>query len=312
MASNQILTEAGTNELEVMELTVANQNFGINVLKIRQILQYDPSQVTPIPGMYHSVLGNFLFHGRSTPLIDLKRHLGMDGELSAETGHPLIVLVCEFNNTIIGFLITGISSIHRMSWEAIQSPSELILSSQPKITGTTIIDNHEIQMLDFEAVLNDILDNPKNPRSQRPRTAREQQKVHSRESIKLLVVDDSRTIRMQIEHLLKQSGYAEIQKFENGLSAYMSIKAMNAKAKRKGHGIDEFLIIVITDIEMPGMDGLTLCKKIKEEVPEVKVLVLSSLITDQIALKCEEVSADGYLSKHDVEQLIDHIDHLCL
>ncbi len=306
-----ILLEAGTNEIEVLELFLGNQSFGVNVLKVRQILKYEPNLITFLPDSHPSLKGNFLFQGVSIPLIDLNAHLQVPPKEPA--GVRQIILVCEFNNAITGFLVDGVDKIHRISWDDIQPPSSATNRNGNNFTGIAIMDTRQVLMVDFESILERITGElSSDRRAERPDTPEEARKGVQRRDIKLMVVDDSRLIREQIERRLLKANYSSITQFDNGAAVYQAIVDLQKKAATEGKAITNYLIIVITDIEMPGMDGLTLCKRIKSEVPDVKVIVLSSLITTQMALKCEQVRADAYLSKNDINDLIDLVDRFCL
>jgi two-component system chemotaxis response regulator CheV len=223
-----------------------------------------------------------------------------------------VITVCEFNNAIHGFLVDGFDKIHRISWEAIQVPSigKNVASS---ITGVFSTKKWEILLLDFEGIITDIM-GPLHPggRTEGGELTQKADKAHLRGDIRVLIVDDSRTMRIQLEDLLKEAGYRDLTVCSNGVEAYETIQSLKERASASGGTIGEFLDVVVSDIEMPRMDGLTLCKKLKGEIPDLSVLILSSMISEQMALKCKSVSADGYLSKMESEKLIALLDDLCL
>ncbi len=309
MSDGEILLEAGTNEIEVLELILGDQSYGINVLKSRFIMEYDPSAVTEVPDSFHSVLGTIWFQNESIPVVDLKVHLGKSGEVAANR----IIIVCEFNKLVTGFLVDNVKEIHRISWEHIKPPSPIVTGHETKVTGMAVIDNKEMVMLDFEGIIGDIIGDLTLLMGSGTRQDHDKPELAAhRGDIKMMIADDSRVIRQEIQHKLAEANYTNIIEFDNGKALYDSILQLSEQAFNEGKDITEYLIIIITDIEMPGMDGLTLCKKVKERFPQIKVLVLSSLISKEMSFKCEAVHADGYLSKKDLAQLITRLDEMCL
>ncbi len=308
MSDDEILLEAGTNEIEVLELILGSQSYGINVLKTRFIMEYDPSAITEVPDSFHSVLGTIWFQNESIPVVDLKIHLGKTGEAASA---DRIIIVCEFNKLVTGFLVDNVKEIHRISWENIKPPSPIVTSHETKVTGMAVIENKEMVMLDFEGIIGDIIGDLTLLMSGKKEVDEKPELAPSRGEIKMMIADDSRVIRQQIEHKLNEANYTTITQFDNGKALFDAILNTHERAFNEGKDITDYLIIVITDIEMPGMDGLTLCKKVKERFPRIKVMILSSLISKEMSYKCQAVNADGYLSKKDLNQLVSRIDELC-
>ena len=122
--SNQgILLETGTNEVEIIEFYLGGQSFGINVAKVKQIVQFEAKLLTEIPETHPAVLGTFLYRGSTSPLIDLNKALHR--EKVTQDDERTLVLVSEFNNTVNSFQIDGINRIHRISWDQLQPLSQL-------------------------------------------------------------------------------------------------------------------------------------------------------------------------------------------
>ncbi len=308
MDNQEILLEAGTNEIEILEFFLGTQSFGINVLKIKQILKYEESAVVPLPNSYHSVKGSFLFQGISTPLVDLNAHMNLPS--LEDSAHRRIILICEFNHATIAFLTDGVDKIHRLSWEAIQPSPALSNRPQDNVTGILILAGAQILMLDFEQIVQTI-GGDTDTFMILPESLEADKRV-KRENTKLIIADDSKLIRTHLEERLTQANYTGLTIFNNGSDAYDKVIQLKEQAMHEKKSITDYLIIVITDIEMPGMDGLTLCKKLKEEAPEIYVLILSSLINQQLAIRCKQVGADAYLSKKEINRLVKAVDKLCL
>lgn len=311
MGKQGILLDSGTNEVEILELVIGGQYFGINVLKIRQLVQYDPGATTPVrlPGIHPAIMGTFIFQGSPIPVIDLPLYLGMQEHDTGDT--PQVVAVCEFNNAVHGFRIDGFDKIHRISWNDIQVPS-FGEDTTLAITGVVSTSDREIMLLDFEGIISDIIGPLHSGKGENGEPIQDTEKAQRRENIKVLLVDDSSTMRLQIEQLLADAHYRDVTVCNDGQEAYETVRSLVEKASVNGGELGQYLDVVVTDIEMPKMDGLTLCKKIKQEIPDLSVLILSSMISEQMAMKCKQVSADGYLSKMESAKLINLLDDLCL
>ena len=311
MANHSILLDSGTNEVEIAEIILGNQHFGVNVAKIKEFVQYDRLTVTKPPGRHPSVQGVFLLRGKTVPLIDLNVHLAIKGERQASMR---IALITEFNNVVMGFVIDAVDRIHRVSWKDLQ-PLSIMLQAHPlPVTGSTNIKGTEVMMLDLERILGEIIPSAGfgNPVHE-PKLV-EVSKHEARKLSKLLFAEDSTTIRSHVTKALAAVGYIHITPFENGQLAYEAIVAQQKQAEVEGRKITDFISLAILDIEMPQMDGLTLCKKIKMELglSIIPVIIFSSLITEQMAIKCDSVGADGYTTKPSMQHLIELIDKYCL
>lgn len=287
-----ILLETGTNELEILELLIAGQVFGVNVLKIKQILSYTPDVVAALhaPGIHPAVKGTFLFHGKPILLTDLSEYL-FAGKEPVETTAPQVVVVCEFNNAQQGFLIDGVDRIFRRTWDQIQAPHGAISSAQAMITGIVHSEGREVLLIDFEGIIEDISGGT-TPDGAVEDTPTDELQL-KRAATKVLMADDSNTVRHQVSGILRDAGYTNLSIFDNGADAYAAINT----------NVETPFDIVVTDIEMPQLDGLTLCRKLKENRTPSKVIILSSMISEQVATKCQRVGADAYLSKEQTHEL---------
>lgn len=306
MGKQGILLDTGTNEVEILELIIDNLSYGINVLKVKQILEYKADQVTHmyIPGLHEAVVGTLLFRGDAIPLVDLNIYFNDHPSMPTEV--PLVVIVCEFNHTLNGFLIDGLDKIYRFSWDQLQSPNALVQSSQAMITGIVSVEDHEIMLLDFESIAAAIM-GPSEPELAAESTPTTQvAQIEQRAQVKILAADDSMTVRRELERLLIETQYSNFTIFDNGRDAYEEIIALPESTENSA------ATVLVTDIEMPQMDGLTLCKRVKEKRPDIPVIVLSSMISPQMEAKCRAVAADAFLSKRQTGQLVSLLDRLCL
>lgn len=300
---NEILLESGTNEVEILEFFLGTQGFGINIAKIAQIMPFDRTKLTVIPHSNPAFMGALLWQGRTIPLIDLKAFLHQP---SQDIEQP-IVLVTEFNGVKNSFLTDGVNRIHRVGWGAISPMGPLLDRYSSACTGSIHILDQDILLIDFEFIIASI-----NPETSISAKHIDQRVDAGRSDKSIIFVEDSAFIRNTISSQLKKCGFAQIDVFENGLDACNHIHALAKKSQKEGLDIRSALSLVVTDIEMPKMDGLALCRVIKKELQleTVPVILFSSLINEQMAFKCREVGADAFLTKPRVDELVVLMDRL--
>ncbi|MCP3030635.1 chemotaxis protein [Halobacillus sp. A1] len=293
-----ILLESGTNELEVVEFSVGDNRFGINVIKVKEIL--NPAPVTQIPHSHSSVEGIIEIRGDVVPVVDMASALGF-----APSDHPHQdkFILAEFNQTKIVFHVHTVTQIHRISWEDIEKPGRMYHGLEKQITGIIKKDDEMLLLLDFEKVVADIT----------PETSihKEQMKVlekRERSHKKILIAEDSALLRGLLQETLKEAGYVHTFLFENGKEAYAHL----LKQVENGKNILDEYQLIITDIEMPRMDGHHFTKLIKqhEELQVLPVVIFSSLITADLKHKGEKVGADAQISKPEIVGLIRTIDNV--
>ena len=150
--SHGILLETGTNEMEIIEFYLGKQSFGINVQKLKEIMPFDPDAVTAIPERMASMLGTLLLRGSTTPLVDLKAHMGHRSEALNEDVRQ-VVMVCEFNGRTNGFMVDGVNRIHRVSWGKVMPIPPFIDQFDPRFTGSICIDGRDILIVDLEHIV---------------------------------------------------------------------------------------------------------------------------------------------------------------
>ncbi|SEA01328.1 two-component system, chemotaxis family, response regulator CheV [Desulfuromusa kysingii] len=305
----EILLETGTNEMEIIEFYLGVQPFGINVHKLKEIITFDQDALTVIPGSGPGMLGTLLLRGATIPLIDLKSHIGhKEAESQGEVRQ--VVLVCEFNDRVNGFKVDGVNQIHRVSWEDVQPMANFIDQYRPRFTGSVNIEGREILIVDLEHIVAEF-DPEANLDYEADLHADEmlEKRPHTRERMKLVMAEDSALIRSGIEKVLTGAHYTDLKVFVDGQQCYDYIQGIRQRVI-DGEPLEELLNLLISDIEMPKMDGLTLCKKIKEDplLRDVKVVMFSSLINEQMAAKCDQVGADGYATKPQIPYLVEMMD----
>lgn len=305
MAQTNILLDAGTNELEVVEFHLDEEGYrgyyGVNVAKVLEIIRTQP--VTAMPQMRHAaVMGAFPHRdGRVVPLVDLARYLG---KKRMETHEPKII-VTEFNQIITGFLVSGVNRIHRLSWQEVEAPGNFLqLASRNAVTGVVRLEGRVVFLLDMEAIVGEL-----NPalaiRLDRVTDAAEGEAgVYT-----VLHADDSGNVRQLVKQLMEQSGRFRVLQTPNGEEAWSMLMKLRKRAEEEGVPITAFVQAVISDIEMPRMDGLTLCRQIKEDpmLKELPVALFSSLITDKLEHKGLSVGADAQFAKPDLQVLSERV-----
>lgn len=294
--SNDILLESGTGELEIIEFVIGDKHYAINVIKVKEILDVQSSTVTKLPESHPSIAGLILSRNAILTLVDLKYVL----DKQSRTDTLSKVIVCEFNKIKVAFSIDDIVGVHRIKWNEILKPDDISVNSL--VVGNIIMDEKIILMLDFEKIVTDI----------NPSTGINTDRIvnvdyKDRGNVKIFLADDSPLIRRLLSDTLTKAGFTSLKFFDDGKQA---LDCLNKIAENKKDRFIEDVQVLITDIEMPQMDGLTLTRTIKENpiLSKLPVIIFSSLITDNLRHKGDSVGADAQLSKPEVEQLVDMID----
>lgn len=303
MNNHGILLESGTNEMELLTVFVDNQPFGMNVAKVKSIQQYKPELVTTLPEAIPGVAGMFLYRNKTIPLLDLAKILEIELKKDFERE---IVVVTEFNNAINCFKVQGVKRIYRLSWKDF-SPFDSTFESNAYCTGSIHVEDSEILVLDLEHILSEIFPELiiEDVRSE----ALKKKDSISRKQLEIIFAEDSPTMRRGVILALKKAGFENIADFVNGEQALAYI--MERYKTETRHSLEN--VVLISDIEMPRMDGLTLCRSIKQDpdLNTIHVIMFSSLINSQMVAKCEKVNADRYLTKPETNQLIQILDGRC-
>ncbi len=291
-----ILLESGTNELEVLEFTLGNNHYGINVAKIREILTYMP--VTPIPNSHPCVEGIFMPRDTMMTVINLRKCLGMpDPE---EEG---LFIITNFNKLNIAFHVDQVIGIHRVSWEEIIKPDSTINTEDNSAsTGVIKLDQKLVVILDFEKIVTDI-----SPETGLKVSDVENFESRDRSDSPILIAEDSPLLSKLITDCLKKSGYTNLIVTMNGQEAWDQLSEW-----RKAGTVRQKVHCIITDIEMPLMDGHRLTKLCKTDdmIKPIPLVIFSSLVNDEMRRKGEQLGADAQLTKPEIGMLVDAIDEL--
>jgi len=291
-----ILLENGTNELEVLEFYVDGNAYGINVAKIREIIPYQ--SVTPVPNSHPSIEGIFMPRDIMITAIDLKNCLQRGP--SDEGG---LFIVTNFNKLDIAFHVEQVVGIHRVSWKEIIKPDSTISSAEEGIsTGVIKIDDKLIIILDFEKIISDI-----NPDTGLKVSEIDELGDRRRNDVPILIAEDSPLLNKLIVDSLHKAGYLNLIHTENGQQAWDIITDCIADGT-----LNEHVRCVITDIEMPMMDGHHLLKLIRttDATKDIPVLIFSSLVNEEMRVKGNALGADAQLSKPEIGNLVLEIDRI--
>lgn len=292
-----ILLESGTNELEILEFALGNNHYGINVAKIREILQYQ--QVTPVPNAHPSVEGIFMPRDTMITVINLRRCLGMDD--GTEEG---LFIITNFNKLNIAFHVDQVIGIHRVSWEEIIKPDSTINASNGTSVSTGVIKMNDrlVVILDFESIVASI-----SPETGLRVADIEKFQERTRSTSRILIAEDSPLLSKLITDCLKKAGYQELIVTANGQEAWDKISELKAAGT-----LLDTVQLIITDIEMPQMDGHRLTKLCKSDdtIKKIPLVIFSSLVNEEMRRKGELLGADAQLTKPEIGMLVDAVDEL--
>jgi two-component system chemotaxis response regulator CheV len=300
MKDNSILLEAGTNELEIVEFSIGENRFAINVMKVKEIL--NPVPVVAIPHAHPFVKGIMELRGEVLPVIDVAKALGLPESIQPQLDK---FIVAEFNQQKTVFHVHAVSQIHRISWGQIEKPSEMYQGTESQVIGVIKLQGQMVLFLDFEKMLYEI-----NPDSGIKMSDVKKLGPRERSVKKIVIAEDSIMLRKMLHDILHEAGFQNMEFFENGKDAIAYLEHLADSSE----DIKESVQLVITDIEMPQMDGHHLTKRIKEHsaLSKLPVIIFSSLITNELRHKGNMVGADAQISKPDISQLVLKIDELIL
>ena len=291
-----ILLESGTNELEILEFTLGDNHYGINVAKIREILQYQP--VTPVPNANPSVEGIFMPRDVMITVINLKRCLGLP-----DTDEKGLFIITNFNKLNVAFHVDQVIGIHRVSWEAIIKPDSTINGEDDSVsTGVIKMDDKLVLILDFESIVAGI-----SPETGLRVNDIDAMQERARCDSPILIAEDSPLLSKLLTDCLKKAGYTHLIVTTNGKEAWDKL----CELKKEGNVADS-VDCIITDIEMPQMDGHRLTKLVKSDdaMKSIPLIIFSSLVNEEMKRKGEQLGADAQLTKPELGQLVDAIDKL--
>jgi len=299
------LTEVGTNEVEIMcfylDITDGDSTlrayYGINVAKVLKITRL-PSQVMRPPCTTHSsVWGAFHFKDRDkvVPIVSLAGYLEQVPSGSPDSQKMIIT---EFNQVMTAFLVSGITRIYRLSWADVEQPDKHVSDySMNAFTGIVNLEGHIVFILDLEKIVIEL-----NPQSGKDFFG-VSTGIKSDRNISVLHVDDQLLVRRMVKKALEQDEAFSVISADSGKAALDILHEKAQEARDNGQTITDLVDVVISDVEMPVMDGYTLCRNIKDDpaLTALQVYLFSSLITPETEHKGHSVKADGQFPKPQTE-----------
>lgn len=295
----EILLESGTNELEIMEFTIGGELFGINVAKVREIMRVAP--IKPIQRSHPNIEGVFKPRDKVLTVINLAGYLGLPAQESAERD---IFMITNFNNQDFAFHVHSVVGIDRISWEQIKKPDAVVFGGREGIaTAIAEYEGRLITVLDFEAIVADIS----------PATGIQVSDVahlsdRTRTAKPVLIAEDSMMLSKIIIECLHSAGYTNTIKTSDGEEAWKFL----CEVKETGETVTDHVSCIISDIEMPRMDGHRLTKLIKTDpvLRTIPLVLFSSLISKEMRIKGEQLGADEQVSKPEIARLVGVVDQL--
>ncbi len=294
----EILLESGTNELEIMEFTIAGNIFGINVAKVTEIMKYAP--VNPMPNSHPNIEGIFKPRNMIITVIDLPSYMGLP---THDDSSRDMFIITNFNKMSCAFHVHTVEGIHRISWNDIEKPDTTIYGGTEGLaTGIAKYQDRLITIIDFEKIVFDI-----SPASGIQMSEIQQLGERERNMLPIVLAEDSALLKKMIMDALHEAGYQNVTAFPNGQEAWDALEDM---AKEAGETIAKRVSCIITDIEMPKMDGHRLTKLVKENriLAKVPVIIFSSLIDEAMRQKGTQLGADAQLSKPEIGNLVSTVD----
>jgi len=290
---NEIIFDSTTNELQLLEFLVGHEYFGINIAKVSEIIRF--TDLTPVPNSPDAIEGVFMHRDKLVTVINLHVVLGLP--IKEEYGNGLFI-VCDFEQFSVAFHVSTVIGIQRLSWSTIEKPPSAGRDSKDGVTtGMAKIDDKIIMILDFEKIICDLglvefqqenLDNIN---------------LHPALDFNknLVIAEDSQFLVKVLVDALKNVGFKNIHYFYNGLDAWDHIRSYKGSPNLKRE-----VAAVISDIEMPQMDGITLTKRIKEdkELKNIPVFIFSSLIHENVRGQGDSAGADGQFARSQLGELL--------
>jgi two-component system chemotaxis response regulator CheV len=299
---------AGTNKLEILLFSLGTdlrtgrqETFGINVFKVREVMR--TPAVTAAPDMPAAVKGMVSLRGILVPVVDLADFIGMQTETPRD-----IMIVTEYNGHTQGFLVESVDTILRLDWAKMRVPPEMLTANLGGLVTavTELQDGRLVMMLDVERILSE--------------TAKyDDEMVFSaiqpigKEGLTIVYADDSSVARSQIERTLNALGIRGVAAM-NGRQAWEELQKIANYADATGRSVKDLVQLILTDVEMPEMDGYILTKNIKSDsrfagIPVIMHSSLSSMSNQQLG---KSVGVDDYVPKFEAQRLAETLSRLLL
>jgi two-component system chemotaxis response regulator CheV len=290
---------AGTNKLEILLFSLGvnsstgrRETFGINVFKVREVMRTPP--ITSAPEMPASVEGMVSLRGALVPVVDLARYAGVNTDTPRS-----IMIVTEYAGHTQGFLVEGVDTILRLDWSQMKVPPEMLMAEMGGLVTavTELPDGRLVMMMDVEKVLSETTNYDEE-------VVYRNIKPLNDPSLTVFFADDSVVARKQITRTLDAMHVKYVASI-NGKDAWNELEKIAAYAQASGQPVTDLVSLVLTDVEMPEMDGYILTKKIKTDprfagVPVIMHSSLSGMSNQQLG---KSVGVDEYVPKFEAQKL---------
>jgi len=290
-----------TSVLGLMEFTMAGSSFGINVAKVTEIMRRCP--ITPMTHSHPCIEGVFKPRGKIITVISLPRYMELP---ESENPEQDMFMLTNFDNVNAAFLVHTVEAMHQIKWSDVEKPSAIIYGGMDSvITGTVKIGEKLVTIIDFEKVLFDI-----NPETGLQLSEVKLMGARERSEKPIVIVEDSVFLKRMILQALEMAGYTNVTSFDNGQDAWEYLERVRNECLENKMRVETKVTIIITDIEMPRMDGHHLTKLVKSDdfLNKIPVLVFSSLVDEAQQAHGESIGVNAHLSKPQIGSLISTID----
>lgn len=290
-----ILLEAGTNELEVLVFTLGKLRCGVNVAKVREVI--GSIKPTRVPRAHPAVVGVANLRGTVLTLVDLQLYFHPGQPSQATQRH---VIIMEFNDLQMGFVVDGVEQIYRLGWQQVETAPASQEGELAAVTSICHVNDTLVLMIDFEKIAFDIQGVDMTRQALGENTA-----ALDRGNRRILLAEDSQTTRRFLQQRLTEAGYTQVTVTKDGQQAWNALLATVG-------GVAPAFEVLVTDIEMPQMDGLHLCRRVREHpaLKDLPVVVFSSLVSEDNLKKMNAVGANATITKPQLVKLVEIVDGL--
>jgi two-component system chemotaxis response regulator CheV len=294
-----------TSILELLEFTISGNLFGINVSKVTEIMKY--RQITPMASSHPCVEGVFMPRDKIVTIIDLPKFIGLPAREDSERD---ILMLTNFSSMDAAFHVHTVEAMHRINWSDVEKPDSTVYGGKDSlVTGNAKIGSKLVTIIDFERILFDI-----NPETGLHFSEISDPGTHKRGAHPIVIAEDSAFLQRMLTEAMGAAGYSNVRSFSNGQEAWEYLEKAREDCASQHIPIESKVAAVITDIEMPRMDGHHLTKLVKNDpfLKKAPVIVFSSLIDESMRLRGESLGVDAHLSKPQIGNLVSTLDRLIL
>lgn len=299
---DRVPSAKGSKEIEIIEFCLGGEYYGIDVMEVREIIKASMG-IVPVSGAHPAISGVINLRGKIIPVINLSRHFNIRTEYDLKKSR---IIVSEFNRAPVGFWVHRVTRIYRILRSEIEPPSNLVQPHGEYVLGVTKLEGRILFLLNFGRIALDI-----KPSSERPKEKSQPVPIpradFDRTAKKILIVEDSAFIRNLLARHAQEAGY-NILMVSDGMEAWKILE--DAVRLDECKDISRHYHLLITDIEMPQMDGFQLIQKIRRhpELQKLPCIVFSPTLTSELVRQCQAAGADAHLAQDGIDQLIGLID----